>query len=1513
MPSIDERIVSMVFENQKFEQAVKVTMGTLGKLQTSLGDVGKTKAFTNLETDAAKVKLSGPQRALDVLRGKLSFREAVPGFASIENAANKVQLFAPHKALDTLKGKLGFPSAPRAFADLENSSAKVTFQPVSNAIDNIGIKLGALQTAATVAFGTIVSKATVAGGNLAKSIGIGPITQGFEEYSTNLNSIQTILANTQVSGANLTDVNAALTDLNEYSDKTIYNFGEMARAIGLFTAAGVDLDTSTGSIKGISNLAALSGSNSQQAATVMQQLSQAISSGKVGLQDWNSVVNAGMGGSAFQRALATTAQNMGKIKDGALELKGPMKNVTIDGESFRESISGPGPSWLTSDVLTSTLEQLTGDMTDAELQAKGFTEEQIKSIQQTAKSAQKAATEVKTLKGVMDVAKETIGSGWSATFQNIFGDFEEAKNTFTDLSETINGFVNRNADARNKVLKEWKKLGGRTDLIEGIKAAFEALGAVLKPIRQAFRDIFPRKTGKDLADLTKRFRDFAEGLKIDPDTADALRRTFAGVFAVLHIVTSVIGNVIKLFGRLFGAAEDGGGSFLNFTGGIGDFLVAIDNALTKGGALEAFFGALEAIIKVPLSLVQDFGKALGSMFSGDGADDADKTKTALDNLSSAVEPLKRVLEQLGGAWDYVADKMKAVGDFLAPIIESVLEELRDIGDIVAKEFKKINWDQALEALETGLIAGIFLKIKDLFTGNLSIDVGGGAIGNLSKAMETLTDNLKAIQRNIQANTLLQIATAVVLLAGGITVISNIDGEKLQKAMTAIAVGLGELLAAMALLGAASKGLPIVGMPLIAASLVLLAGAIVILAGAIKIMSGMDWEEMGRGLAGVAGALIVVGIGTRAMNPAMTLAAAATLIPLAIGLNLLGSAVKIFASMSWEDMAKGILGLAGALAAIGLALTLMPATVTLIGPGLFLVAIALTLIGGAVKTFGEMDLKEMGQGILGIAGALAAIGLAISLIPPTIVAQAAGLVILGVALVGIGAAVALFGSMDIPTLVKGIAAIGAMLVVMAIGLTAMSGTLLGSVALLGAAAAFAVLAPALFAMGNMKWSVILKGLAVMALTLGVLAVVGALASGPLMSLGIAIAVLGGGLLVVATAFFVFSAALAKLGVEGPKGIAALTAAVSAFILILPDLIIDFVKGMLSILDALTGLAPKIVVALGKMLAILFQFIKDQSPKLAQAAIAFFSALLDVLVGLTPKIIDAAGKIITSLIQGLADNVGPLVNAGANLIVNFLTGLGNAIPRVVTAAERVARKFLNALSDGLVGLIDAGFDALIRFLNGLENAIRENGPRLREAGWGVADAILDGIVDGFDELGDKMLEAAEKLLGKLPKAMRKVLGIKSPSTVAHKIGTQVMLGLANGLDSQAPAEAMASTAKSVVDAAKDGFGKVPDVLGDVVQTDPVITPVLDLSKVDKEAQKLDNLTNVVPITAAASFDSASAISAETAAAALAAAEAAQAEAVAPMQFTQNNYSPESLSDVEIYRQTNNQLSLAKSKAG
>ena len=372
--------------------------------------------------------------------------------------------------LEKLKKSLNLTGASKGLEDVGTATKRVDMSGLGGAVDSVKAKFSALQVVGVTALANITNSAVNAGKSIIKSLTIDPVKTGFDEYETKMGSIQTILANTEHQGTTLNDVTAALDKLNLYADKTIYNFKEMTRNIGTFTAAGIDLETSVRSIQGIANLAAISGSTSQQASTAMYQLSQALATGTVKLQDWNSVVNAGMGGKVFQNALIQTAA----VLDGAGDDVAAWQAKNIDAfGSFRESLSRG--AWLTSEVLTRTLEQFTmaaeeGSETWEEykksLMDTGYTEAQAESILKMANTASDAATKVKTFTQLMDTLKESAQSGWAQSWEIIIGDFEEAKAVFTELSDLLGGVIGKSADRRNSFLSEvftsnWDKLISR--------------------------------------------------------------------------------------------------------------------------------------------------------------------------------------------------------------------------------------------------------------------------------------------------------------------------------------------------------------------------------------------------------------------------------------------------------------------------------------------------------------------------------------------------------------------------------------------------------------------------------------------------------------------------------------------------------------------------------------------------------------------------------------------------------------------------------------------------------------------------------------------------------------------------------------------------------------------------------------------------------------------------------------------------------------------------------------------
>ena len=388
--------------------------------------------------------------------------------------------------LDKLKQKLNLKGTSKGFEELGAVSKKVDMNALGKSVDVVSAKFSALQVMGVTALANITNSAVNSAKAMISAITIDPVRDGLTEYETQMNAIQTILANTQKEGTDVERVNAALRELNTYADKTIYNFTEMTRNIGTFTAAGVKLDDSVSAIKGIANLAAVSGSNSQQASTAMYQLSQALASGTVKLMDWNSVVNAGMGGQVFQDALTRTSEHLQTGAKAAIEANG----------SFRESLS---TGWLTTEVLTQTLDQFaTAAETQEEYQAavkkfveQGYTKEEATQMADMAKTANDAATKVKTFHQLIDTLKEAMGSGWTTSWQLIIGDFEEAKEMWSNVSDFFSNIINNVSDFRNDVLKSAlgkgftelaDKITGVTEPVNKAIAAVEDLGSVVDDV-----------------------------------------------------------------------------------------------------------------------------------------------------------------------------------------------------------------------------------------------------------------------------------------------------------------------------------------------------------------------------------------------------------------------------------------------------------------------------------------------------------------------------------------------------------------------------------------------------------------------------------------------------------------------------------------------------------------------------------------------------------------------------------------------------------------------------------------------------------------------------------------------------------------------------------------------------------------------------------------------------------------------------------------------------------------------
>lgn len=434
--------------------------------------------------------------------------------------------------MDRLKESLKMEGAANGLKRMGEIAKNTTLGDLARSAVDAASNMSVMQGIGITALGGIGAAALSAGKSMLQSF-IQPAIDGFKEYETQINAVQTILANTSQNGTTLDQVNAALDELNSYADKTIYNFTEMTNSIGTFTVAGIGLEDATNAVKGFSNMAALSGANATQAAGATYQLAQAMSAGKVQLQDWMSLEHAGIGGKQFQDALIETSRIMETGADAAIAKYG----------SFRQSLQS---GWLTSEVMLQTLKVMTNDLSEAQIMEMGYSEEQAAKLKQLAQSASDSATQIRTFSQMIGTWQEALGSGWAETWRILIGDFNQAQQLFTAVGNWVGGVINAMSEARNDFLKGFVALGGREEILRSLLNIFWAVVKVLGQVGTAFRRVFMNASPEGLYKIVKAFADFTEKLTITNNFAEKLEWTFTGLFSIFHIFATIIGEVAQV-------------------------------------------------------------------------------------------------------------------------------------------------------------------------------------------------------------------------------------------------------------------------------------------------------------------------------------------------------------------------------------------------------------------------------------------------------------------------------------------------------------------------------------------------------------------------------------------------------------------------------------------------------------------------------------------------------------------------------------------------------------------------------------------------------------------------------------------------------------------------------------------------------------------------------------------------------------------------------------------------------
>jgi tape measure domain-containing protein len=1630
--SVDDRIVSIEFENTGFERKLGETIASLDRLSEAIKLVGANQGFEAVTEAADSFDTSNMASAIDNISSKFTALGAI-GFSVIQQLTQNVLSFVQSTVSEDILGPIITGGRQRA---LNIEQAKFQFR-------GLGVD---------VASGMESALAAVKG--------------------------------------------------------TAFGLDEAAKAASQLSASGIQTgDEMTGILRGIAGTAAMTGSSFSEMADIF---TASAGSGKVNTQDLLQFSTRGL------NAAAALAKQMGKteaqVREMASEGKLDFKTfATAMNDAFGEHATKANETYEGSLAnLHAAMSRLGASFfgTKLEQQKEIFNAltpviDKVNAALQPLIKAFLDVTAVGTVKFV-DFLNKLDLSGFTASIPN----FADAlKNAFAGLGQVLGAIKGAFRDIFPKsTVSLWVTVS------EAVKAFSEHLkmgGETADKVKSIFRGIF--------AIMEIGWTIFKELILVIKDLVGAILPASTGF---LDLGASG-GDFLTRMNELL----VGGGK-------IHEFFEKLREVVK--GPIE-FIKELGDKIKDLAGIIADFFSNL-NIFGG-GADVID---SGLGRVDSRMDQMRDTADKVSEAWHRLMDRLQGVFEVFDKVWDYIKNWFSELGNKIADAFKPGDFNAAVDIVNVGLLGGIAFMLHKFIEGGVLTGLGKGLADKLGGVLDTITQKTQAMTNSVKADTLLKIAGAIAILTASVVVLSLIDSAALAKALLALAVGFAELVVVMEVMDKLFAGASSLKLGILGVALVELSVSMLIMAAAIRVLAGLSWEELKNGLNGMAiglglmiGTLKILGkdpggmiraglamivmstgllilstavrsfaslswgdlvrgllgaaIGLQAVTsalkfmPAEGAIAGLGLIEVAIGLNILAGAVKLFSLMDWGDMARGLVGVGVGVAVIAAAMNAMPAMSAISGIGFIMVAVGLNILYEAVNLFAGLSWGDLLKGIVGITAALLIITAAMEAMPLTILLTGPALIVVAIAMGMLAEALKIIGTLSLGDVLKGILGFAAMLLILAIGVNAMSGALPGAAALVVVAGAMTILTHVLKSMAELSWDDLLRGLIGIAAVLAILGI-SALLMEPLLpalfGLGLALGVVGVAFALFGVGAMLFAKSFEVMAESGVAGAKAFVEAIQIVITAIPEIMKSLVLAFIGSSTELLAAVPLMIRVVGAILSQLLDTIIELAPKLADALIAVLSAVFKILREKFPEYVQVGFEMLMELLRGIRDNIGEITTVVVEIVTNFIDALTEKLPDIVQAvydflielATQLAEKsgelqtafipigqaFIDGLLTGMtnnlsgllswftelpgkiidllkslfgidspstkfmeigaelmnglfwgvvntvgsvmnfflelpgkifgwigdavstlvpkgwdfiVGLLQGigqkeieilnwfkglggkilgwigdalgwlkqkGMDVLQGLLNGiidkwesvktwvetLPDKLKSAAAYLRDALYDIGHAIIHGLWQGILDAKDWFVDKMKTVGGWVTGPIETVLSVLSPSKVMAEIGGYVAEGLALGIMNNSSmveksSAALGDSVLSGIDADNltktifDAMKKVNDQLSGMDEFNPVITPVLDLTRIQEDSANLEKYMRLSPITPDISLDRARLV---------AAANAAATEPITPpytgpteVTFEQNIYSPTELSTNDIYRNTKSQIAMAKEKLG
>ena len=660
--------------------------------------------------------------------------------------------------LEKLKNALKLSDAGKGMDELSEKANKFSLGGIQTAVENVSNRFSALGIVAMTALENITNKAVDAGERIVKALTLDPVMSGFDEYELKMDSIKTILSNTNGKNS-LEEIKDVLEGLNKYADDTIYNFGQMTNAMGKMTAQGVDLYDAEQAVRGLSNLAALVGSGTQEYTNAMQYgLVQALAMGELRLQDWKSFENANISSKVFRDELIKTADAMGYFNKTWYDNQGSgivgIQLMEEASEHFRETLKY---GWVDNDVLLTTLSKFADTTTEL------------------GQKAQDAAREVRTVTKLKDALLEALQSGWANTWELIIGDVNEATKVLTKINDALSAIFTKAADERNAAFKKWhdSPINGRETFI----TAFEKIWDYFSKIATVFDTVKKNIFGTDalykgLSKITEWLDNIAYSLEWDTTLSSKFYSIFKGALSIVDIILNglsawlrVLSPLLEPIGKVFGFIFDA-------LAKIGAKISAFNHDVK---AVDGYYKGLQYILS-PLKKIWDWLERIYKfkVKRFDFKDALDSVATKLSELETRFKNFAQEHPKLVAAFDKIKIAIQPITDVLSKIIAWFKGLAEALGLIKSSDIEYFDGpitttnkllDESIEKFKELTSPGnVFAKIKDQIATNVKDGISwfekltGLKISlpkinekELKKSFETLKIKVKGYFNNLSNN------------------------------------------------------------------------------------------------------------------------------------------------------------------------------------------------------------------------------------------------------------------------------------------------------------------------------------------------------------------------------------------------------------------------------------------------------------------------------------------------------------------------------------------------------------------------------------------------------------------------------------------------------------------------------------------------------------------------------------------------------------------------------------------